>query len=359
MADRRDPGALSSSAAPASAASVAEQVPAQRRGEDQTPGDADSWQRVWREREALLRMARRRSACAADAEDAVAEAMVLSHESDDIEYERVGSWLTTVTARLCVNEARERAREPKRVAYQARQGLVVDGPDDAVCDQAEAVWLASHLEQLPPRQRRALELKAEGLDVAALAQAMNVSYKVADGLLQRARAHMRSVLATAAGWLGLVAGSILAWGRRSAPAAATAATVAVSFVVALHHVPVGPGGQQHATPLTAQAPVAGEVAPPAQTPTAPEQDPLEPVRAQQRPPPAERAAAAEPRQPGLVTPTHPLPNREAQTHQIGDIQVNEGGTTDHKPEESFLDSVQTCLQRGPEVSDDFVGCRPD
>lgn len=71
----------------------------------------DRWQRMWSHREQLLKVARRRSMSPEDAEDAVHEAMLRAAERPDLDDERLGGWLTTVTMRLCVDRYRQVNRE--------------------------------------------------------------------------------------------------------------------------------------------------------------------------------------------------------------------------------------------------------
>ncbi|WP_063806610.1 RNA polymerase sigma factor [Streptomyces regalis] len=157
---------------------------------------ADRWQRIWGHREALLRVARRRSASLEDAEDAVHEAMVRAMERPELDDERLGGWLTTVTMRLCVDRHRQVVRETE-VHRQAARGLPgYVTVEDRVCDRAEAHWLSRRgREELPGRQAEALGLQAQGLELGQIAQRMGLSYRAVQSLLARARKTLRGVLA--------------------------------------------------------------------------------------------------------------------------------------------------------------------
>ncbi|MGW1525166.1 sigma-70 family RNA polymerase sigma factor [Streptomyces sp. NPDC002159] len=159
------------------------------------------WQRMWSHREQLLKVARRRSMSQEDAEDAVHEAMLRAAERPDLDDERLGAWLTTVTMRLCV----DRYRQVNREAEVGRlPTLVAPGPvpvEEAVCDRAEAKWLAVRSGELPVRQAEALRLRSEDLDVSQVAVRMGLSYRTVESLLARAR---RTLRASLAGTLGLV-----------------------------------------------------------------------------------------------------------------------------------------------------------
>ncbi|TGB14154.1 sigma-70 family RNA polymerase sigma factor [Streptomyces sp. MZ04] len=166
--------------------------------------DLDRWQRAWSHREELLRVARRRSMSAEDAEDAVHEAMLRAAERPQLDDERLGAWLTTVTIRLCVDRYRQVSREAE---VRSSPRLVAPGQvpvDDAVCDRAEARWLAARSGELPARQAEAIWLKSEDLDVGQVAKKMGLSYRTAESLLARARRTLRTALAATLGlalWL--------------------------------------------------------------------------------------------------------------------------------------------------------------
>jgi RNA polymerase sigma factor (sigma-70 family) len=159
------------------------------------------WQRMWSHREQLLKVARRRSVCLEDAEDAVHEAMLRAAERPDLDDERLAAWLTTVTMRLCVDRHRQVSREAE---VHRSPTLLAPGPvpvEEVVCDRAEAKWLAVRSGELPARQAEALRLRSQDLDVNQVAVRMGLSYRTVESLLARARRTLRHSLA---GTLGLV-----------------------------------------------------------------------------------------------------------------------------------------------------------
>jgi RNA polymerase sigma factor (sigma-70 family) len=191
-----------------------------------TAADDERWQRMWSHREQLLKVARRRSMSREDAEDAVHEAMLRAAERPDLDDERLGAWLTTVTMRLCVDRHRQVNREAE---VGSRRTLVAPGPvsvEEAVCDRAEAKWLAVRSGELPARQAEALRLKSEDLDVGQVAVRMGLSYRTVESLLARAR---RTLRASLAGTLGLV---LFLLGRGRPRAGGKAHTVAVASTAA-------------------------------------------------------------------------------------------------------------------------------
>ena len=211
---------------------------------DQQTGER--WQRMWSHREELLKVARRRSVSAEDAEDAVHEAMLRAAEHADVEDERLGAWLTTVTMRLCVDRHRQAKRD---VEVHSRPALAAPGPvpvEEVVCDRAEADWVAERSRQLPARQARALRLRSEGREVEEIAREMGIGYEAVESLLARARRTLRRSLAGTLGaalWL-CGRGRPRAGGGESAglvvTAAATAAVLTWAAVPPAHRAAAVP-----------------------------------------------------------------------------------------------------------------------
>ncbi|MET7291014.1 sigma-70 family RNA polymerase sigma factor [Streptomyces griseoloalbus] len=214
----------------------------------------ERWERMWGHREQLLKVARRRSMSQEDAEDAVHEAMLRAAERPDLDDERLGAWLTTVTMRLCVDRYRQVHREAE---VRTSPTLVAPGPvpvEEAVCDRAEARWLAVRSGELPARQAEALRLKSLDLDVGQVALHMGLNYRTVESLLARARRTLRNSLA---GTLGL---ALFLCGRGrfrtggKAQAVAAASTAAATLAVAGFVVPYTPeGGGNGASPRSSSS----------------------------------------------------------------------------------------------------------
>ncbi|MGW1026615.1 sigma-70 family RNA polymerase sigma factor [Streptomyces sp. NPDC002577] len=195
--------------------------------------EAARWHAVLQQREALIRIARPRTATVEDAEDVVQEAMIRAVESYRGDTEGLAPWLMRVTVRLCADTHRQRIREHRRWS-RLPVALDLASFDERVCDRAEAAWAAEALSRLPARQARALRLRAEGLTVSEVAGRLGVGYRTAESLLARARSTLKALLASA---LGLV----VVWWRwvadsaRLAPAypVVAAATTATAMVVAV------------------------------------------------------------------------------------------------------------------------------
>ncbi|MFE3031657.1 sigma-70 family RNA polymerase sigma factor [Streptomyces canus] len=228
---------------------MATDMPAETRAAD------ERWQRMWSHREQLLKVARRRSMSREDAEDAVHEAMLRAAERPDLDDERLAAWLTTVTMRLCVDRYRQVNREAE---VRTSPTLVAPGPvpiEEAVCDRAEARWLAGRSGELPARQAEALRLKSEDLDVSQVAVRMGLSYRTVESLLARAR---RTLRASLAGTLGVALfligrGRLRVGGKAQAVAATSAAaTLAVAGFVLPYALD---GGRPATPPRSAASPV--------------------------------------------------------------------------------------------------------
>jgi RNA polymerase sigma factor (sigma-70 family) len=223
-----------------------------------TPDGDERWQRMWSHREQLLKVARRRSMSQEDAEDAVHEAMLRAAERPDLDDERLGAWLTTVTMRLCVDRYRQVNREAE---VHAGPKLITPGPvpvEEAVCDRAEAKWLAVRSGELPARQAEALRLKSEDLDVGQVAVRMGLSYRTVESLLARARRTLRNSLAATLGFVLFLLGRgrLKAGGKAQAVAvASTAATLVVAGFVLPYALDGGGGART--VPHPSVAPGAG------------------------------------------------------------------------------------------------------
>jgi RNA polymerase sigma factor (sigma-70 family) len=212
-------------------------------GDDDGEASRDRWrwEQVWAHHDRLLRYARRRTLSEHDAEDVVAEALLRAMEGPEVDDVRLPGWLTTVTARLCADLARERTRERRR---WARAGLPASmrSSEEQVCERAEAAWVADRVAELPPRQQQVLRLRAEGLDLTGVARCLGVSYRSAESLLARARKTARAALASTLAPLA----AVLVWrnGRWVGGLGVSAVSVAVAVTLSavVTQVPFTDGG---------------------------------------------------------------------------------------------------------------------
>ncbi|WP_312870755.1 sigma-70 family RNA polymerase sigma factor [Streptomyces himalayensis] len=186
---------------------------------------------MWSHRERLLKVARRRSLSVEDAEDAVHEAMIRAAERSHVEDDRLGAWLTTVTIRLCIDRFRQVGREAEVHTRSVRATPRPATVEEAVCDRAEAQWLAARSTDLPRRQEEVLALLAQGMDVAQIAQRTGLTYQAVRSLLARARRALRATLAgtlAVAVWLWRGRPRVAGAGTQSATLVSAAVTVAIA-----------------------------------------------------------------------------------------------------------------------------------
>lgn len=129
--------------------------------------DTARWTALWAHRDALLRVARRRVPDPADAEDCVSEAMLRAAVFAGLDVERAGAFLTAVVVRLCADLHREARRVPVALADDQEPS-----PEAAVCDRAEAVWLAGLVAaHLTDREQAAVRCRAWGAPALGSAKA--------------------------------------------------------------------------------------------------------------------------------------------------------------------------------------------
>lgn len=302
----------------------------------------DRWLALDRHRPALLRVALARSVSVADAEDAVAEAILRAYSFEGLDVEEPIRWLVRTTINLCHDAARDRGRAAKRELYGARLGTAEPSCEERVCDVAEATWAARQIIALPRQQRTALELKAEGAGVDELAAALGTSYKSAESLLARGRASMRAALSAARSLIPAWFCHRWARGRRLALVAVSPVALALTL-----------GAGTHAWDHEAVTRPFPELGTTATSAVAPRRAPM-PIAvhgAQSRPVP-ERSPVGRP----VASPTRRL--RGETTLSAGPVSVRDRGSESADNEESFFATVWRCLQDGPDLSPTSVGCPP-
>jgi len=299
---------------------------------------------AWSERDRLIAIARSRVASAAEAEDVVSEAMTRALECPDVDPTRAAAWLTAVTIRLCIDHVRDRARAPKRWQYAAQTYSPTHEFEADVVDTLSAAAIAPLLDDMPTQQRRALQLRADGEPVAAIAAEMSLSEKAVESLLGRARAAARSIVAG----LGSAAAMIFGWARQSEPADAvlsTAVAVAMTTIVAAHL-----GGTTHEVAPAGTAPVARSVV---------AVHAMEPARSVRLLGEAMRSVAdVAPSFGSLTSPASAdAAARPSQEVAVGTVKVRDSGSGRERTDESVVESVRACVAGGIEVSTTYIGCR--
>jgi RNA polymerase sigma factor (sigma-70 family) len=313
-------------------------------GED-ADGDriARRWALVAAHRDRLLRHARTRSASDADAEDAVQEAMIRSVLFEDLDEERVGPFLTTVTSRICADLHRYGGQDG-RLRERLGNRLVDEvSPEEAACDVAEARSVAHVVDGLPARQQSVVRARSQGLSCTEIAGRLGLSYTAVESALARARATVRAKVDIC---LGATAPACLRVARALSgvpgelPGASVLAIGGLVGGLIMSH----PGALPDlATPGPRPAVVAASASGP--PPTAPSPTPA--------PKPARRPAAPLARVlrdgPGAAVPS---PSRSP--YRVGDVGVGE-----EHGEYTFEQRVMHCVTEGVEIGS-RIECRtPD
>jgi RNA polymerase sigma factor (sigma-70 family) len=112
-------------------------------------------------RDRLTAVAHRLLGSRAEAEDAVQEAWLRVSRAGTAEVENLGGWLTTVVARVALNQLRARANrreDPLDDAPPPRLHAVVDPAEEAVLVDSVGLALLVVLDQLAPAERLAFVL---------------------------------------------------------------------------------------------------------------------------------------------------------------------------------------------------------
>lgn len=310
------------------------------------------WAALLQQRGRALRVARARCTSAQDAEDCVQEAMLRVAAMREVDLDRVGPLLSTVVANLAVDGHRARARAA--TAHARLQGWRRTEPpvDEQVCDEHEARWLWSRRGGLGTQDRRVLELRAQGLTVTETADALGLTYKAAEASLTRARSRLKGIWRAAGGLFGIL------WWRpeRQLRVAAVAAVATASAVLTLG-VPGPDAAGQGPSP---QAPATGPVQPASvDLPVRP--DTARP--AQEQPRPAAAVAPREAARPQPATASSP-PTPSLREFSTGPVDVagvvrtdGEVRTWSEHEDETFVESLERCLEKGAIVTPYHVECR--
>jgi RNA polymerase sigma factor (sigma-70 family) len=124
-----------------------------------------------RERPALLKLARRHSLCAADAEDAVQRALeIMLRRVERIDPATGLSWLRTVVKHeaMAVRSARLRLVGAAEADMDAREASHLPGPEERAAARERAHRSLAALATLKPAECRALLLQATGRSYAEI-----------------------------------------------------------------------------------------------------------------------------------------------------------------------------------------------
>jgi len=304
------------------------------------------WRAVSTLRPMLLRVALAQGVSIEDAEDAVQEALLRAVTSENLDMSRAEAWLTRVTQRLCIDMFRRQARDDRIRGRLGEAETSSPSGEDAACDHALGAWAIRRAEALAPRERDVLFARAAGHDAAAAARILGLTYKSAESAYTRARAKMQAAVRAALGALGLFGAERR---RRTAGASAVAVTAPVVVLLGLHSTlgwsdPSG-GGQPHAA------------RPPIRT------QQIEPAEYLYPPPPPQLGSV--PTRPAAVAPAATPARAPATTRDVVSTRPVRVGPVHHdgaragweRPEESFEEAIERCLNKGVEITPERIGCR--
>jgi RNA polymerase sigma factor (sigma-70 family) len=144
-----------------------------------------------RERPELLRLARRHSLCAADADDAVQRALeIMLRRAERLERATALSWLRTVVKHeaMAVRSARLRLVGPAEADMDAREDAHLPGPDEHAAARERTDRSLAALAAIKPAESRALVLQAGGRSYAEIRQETGWSLTKVNRALTEGRA---------------------------------------------------------------------------------------------------------------------------------------------------------------------------
>ena len=120
---------------------------------------------IGRDAEGLLRLARRHSLCASDAEDAYQRGLeIFLRHASRLDPERAASWLRTVVKHeaMAVRRSRQRDLAPAQYDFDAVEAASSASPEEQVASFERVARSAEALGTLKPQEVRALWLRAQG-----------------------------------------------------------------------------------------------------------------------------------------------------------------------------------------------------
>jgi RNA polymerase sigma factor (sigma-70 family) len=149
--------------------------------------------------DSLLRVARRYSLCADDAQDAYQRTLeMLMRHAARLDADRAGGWLHTVVKReaVAVNKSRRRTVAGEEVDLDGIEVRTAPSPEDRVLGFERVARSAEALQRLKPHELRALWLKAMGNSYREICETTGWSYTKVNRCLAEGR---KSFLARYAG----------------------------------------------------------------------------------------------------------------------------------------------------------------
>ena len=317
---------------------------------DPAPDRTLAWDQLAAHRKHLLLIASRRASSPEAAEDAVQEALARAAARWHlIDPDQLGAWLAVVTMNLCADEHRRRTRE-RRILPRLQQ-LPATDPADAVASRLEDAWVVAQVGELPDRQRAVLHAVADEGGVPAAARRLGVSRQSAESMLKRARATVRARIAVTLGALGLAG-----WRRSTRVGAATGGAAVSLAAVSLGLLATVPGALGGRTPPDGgRQPAQVHKAPALSTASSTMQlkehlQPIPPTARHHATPVARNTGRAPSDRRELLAPTPDV--------KVGPVKYHDnGGVYEENQDETAVEAVHRCLDKGVVVSSTYIGCR--
>ncbi|MEA2686711.1 MAG: hypothetical protein QOE93_1906, partial [Actinomycetota bacterium] len=187
-------------------------------------GDLEAYSQLFtRHYPAVQQACARRMACPLEAEEIAQAAFVRALERiDQCRGERqFGGWIQIIARHMCVDALRARSRVVPRESPMSENHSDGNEPHDSILDAERTVEVRRALDSLPPRQRQAVEARAEGTGPSEIADDLGLSVGAVDSLILRGRRRLALAYQRVAGEGGATATAT------SATAAAAASVLAV------------------------------------------------------------------------------------------------------------------------------------
>lgn len=129
------------------------------------------------------------------AEDLAQEVFLKLYEKPPEDFSKLKAWLHRVSTHTTYDYFRKQKIETDKLVFEEGVG-VASGSHSLDAVLAEKEWIQSTLEQLPPRDRRAILLQQEGYSYNEIAHLLGVNQKIVGSILMRARDRFKKMTAS-------------------------------------------------------------------------------------------------------------------------------------------------------------------
>jgi|GEM_PF-761090 len=189
-------------------------------------GDLEAYSELFRRHYPdVQRACARRLACPLEAEEIAQAAFVRALERiEQCRGDRqFGGWVQIIARHLCVDAVRARSRVVPSESPMSEHHSDGNEPHDSLFDRERTMQVRRALDSLPPRQRQAVEARAQGTGPSEIADDLGLSVGAVDSLILRGRRRLAVAYHRVAG----------EGGSTRTATNASAATVAASILAAV------------------------------------------------------------------------------------------------------------------------------